>query len=624
MSQKIEFVERAKRGETVSALCREYGVSRQTGHKWMKRFREKGFEGLEDESRRPKSAPLATAEELVLSTVQARDEHPRWGPYKLHVLLRRRFGEQTPSLRTIARILQRANKVRERRKRNPTSVVERVPRVIAQAPNEVWTVDFKGWWRTLNGDRCEPLTVRDARSRFLLAVVACSTKKADVRPIFEQLFRKYGVPKAIQCDNGVPFISVQCRAGLSALSAWWVSLGIRVIRSRPGCPQDNGGHERMHSDVRADVQAHPAATRSEQQHVIDRWRQEFNHVRPHQALDGKTPAEVYRVTERRRALRVAYAYPSTSSPVGSTAAGGSRSAATSVAWARPWRISRSAWKSSTRCASACGFMISTSEWSRHSPALRTRASKGRGLLDMDVPLPPIVRADPSPPSPPPTPSCPPSERSLTTSSKIGSENKKRRHRLTVGSKQSVSDVLSRTARSAFFLVRPRTSSELPPTWEGLPPTWEDAHPTSDELPRSSTELPRDLGSASPDLGRSSQDLGRSSGDLCRASPDLYRPSGDVETSVLDLVRSTEVIVGASPDLGTASDDLDVASPDVRLTSPDLERASGDGERIPRGRRPTKKAGGGASQVVGGPSHDGFSLSRFLEEHPHDLDSPRRA
>ena len=309
MSQKIEFVERAKRGETVSALCREYGVSRQTGHKWMKRFREKGFEGLEDESRRPKSAPLATAEELVLSTVQARDEHPRWGPYKLHVLLRRRFGEQTPSLRTIARILQRANKVRERRKRNPTSVVERVPRVIAQAPNEVWTVDFKGWWRTLNGDRCEPLTVRDARSRFLLAVVACSTKKADVRPIFEQLFRKYGVPKAIQCDNGVPFISVQCRAGLSALSAWWVSLGIRVIRSRPGCPQDNGGHERMHSDVRADVQAHPAATRSEQQHVIDRWRQEFNHVRPHQALDGKTPAEVYRVTERRRALRVAYAYP---------------------------------------------------------------------------------------------------------------------------------------------------------------------------------------------------------------------------------------------------------------------------------------------------------------------------
>jgi len=309
MSQKMEFVERAKKGETVSALCREYGVSRQTGHKWMKRYREKGIEGLEEESRRPKSTPLATAEELVLATVQARDEHPRWGPYKLHVLLRRRFGEQTPSKRTIARILQRANKVRERRKRNAISVVERAPGVVAHAPNDVWTVDFKGWWRTLNGDRCEPLTVRDAFSRFLLAIVACSTKKRDVRPVFEQLFRKHGVPKAIQCDNGVPFISVQSRAGLSALSAWWVSLGIRVIRSRPGCPQDNGGHERMHSDVRADVQAHPAVTRSEQQRLIDRWRQEFNHVRPHQALDGKTPAEVYKVIDRRRALRTTYAYP---------------------------------------------------------------------------------------------------------------------------------------------------------------------------------------------------------------------------------------------------------------------------------------------------------------------------
>ena len=309
MSQKLEFVERAKKGEAVASLCREYGVSRQTGHKWIRRFEEKGYEGLEEKSRRPKTTPLATAEELVLATVAAREEHPRWGPYKLYGLLRRRFGEQTPSKRTIARILTRANQVRERRKRGPVSGVERAPSVVAHACNDVWTVDFKGWWRTLNGDRCEPLTVRDACSRFLLAVVACSTKQRDVRPIFEKLFRRYGVPKAIQCDNGVPFISVRARAGLSGLSAWWVSLGIRILRSRPGCPQDNGGHERMPSDVRADVQARPAATRQEQQHVIDRWRQEFNHVRPHQALDGKTPAEVYKVTERRRALRATYAYP---------------------------------------------------------------------------------------------------------------------------------------------------------------------------------------------------------------------------------------------------------------------------------------------------------------------------
>jgi transposase InsO family protein len=309
MSQKLEFVERVEKGEPIAVLCREYGVSRQTGHKWLKRFREGGAEALEEQSRRPKSTPLATAEELVVATLEAREEHPRWGPYKLHVLLRRRFGEQTPSKRTIARILLRANKVRERRKRAPISVVERAPAVLAQAPNDVWTVDFKGWWRTLNGDRCEPLTVRDAYSRYLLAVVVCSTKKRDVRDIFEKLFRRHGVPKAIQCDNGVPFVSVRARAGLSSLSAWWVSLGIRLMRSRPGCPQDNGGHERMHSDVRADVQSKPAVDRHEQQRIIDRWRQEFNHVRPHQALDGKTPAEVYKIGERRRAVVKSYAYP---------------------------------------------------------------------------------------------------------------------------------------------------------------------------------------------------------------------------------------------------------------------------------------------------------------------------
>jgi putative transposase len=309
MSQKLEFVERAAKGEPMSALCREYSVSRQTGHKWVKRFKEQGYEGLEEKSRRPKSTPLASAEELVVATLAAREAHPRWGPYKLHMLLRRRFGEQTPSKRTIARILSRANQVRERRKRSPVSVVERAPATVAQAPNDVWTVDFKGWWRTLNGDRCEPLTVRDAFSRYLLAVQVCSTKKRDVRPVFERLFQRYGVPKAIQCDNGTPFVAVKARAGLSSLSAWWVSLGIRLIRSRPGCPQDNGGHERMHSEVRADVQAHPTETRQQQQHVIDRWRQQFNHVRPHQALDGKTPAEIYKVAEKRRPIAKIYAYP---------------------------------------------------------------------------------------------------------------------------------------------------------------------------------------------------------------------------------------------------------------------------------------------------------------------------
>jgi len=309
MSQKQEFVERFAKGEKVAALCREYGISRETGHKWIRRFKEAGYDGLEDKSRRPKSAPLATAEELVIETLRAREAHPRWGPIKLHTVLQRRFGDQTPSPRTLARILRRANQVRERRKRRPIDVVVRAPTVVADAPNDVWTVDFKGWWRTLNGDRCEPLTIRDAHSRFLLAIEVCSTKLRDVRPVFEKLFQRYGVPKAIQCDNGVPFVSVHARAGLSQLSAWWISLGIRLVRSRPGCPQDNGAHERMHADVRADLQAHPSVDRAEQQRVIDRWRQQFNHVRPHQALGNKTPAQVYKVREHRRAPLASFTYP---------------------------------------------------------------------------------------------------------------------------------------------------------------------------------------------------------------------------------------------------------------------------------------------------------------------------
>jgi transposase InsO family protein len=309
MSLKIEFVERAAKGEPVAALCREFSVSRQTGHKWLKRFNEHGYAGLEEQSRRPKSAPLATAEELVIATLQAREAHPRWGPIKLQQVLRRRFADQTPGVRTIARILKRANKVRERRKRSPVSVIEHAPAVVAQSPNDLWTVDFKGWWRTTNGDRCEPLTVRDAASRFVLAIEVGSTTGHFVSQVLEPLFRRYGLPKAIQCDNGSPFISVQARAGLSQLSASWIAMGVRVVRSRPGCPQDNGAHERMHADVRADVQARPAATREQQQRVLDRWRAEFNQVRPHQALGGKTPAEVYKLTERRRLPTKPFAYP---------------------------------------------------------------------------------------------------------------------------------------------------------------------------------------------------------------------------------------------------------------------------------------------------------------------------
>ena len=312
MSQKIEFVERAmKPGARMSVLCREFGVSRETGYKWLNRFKREGPDGLDERSRRPHASPLATAEEVVAAVLEVREAYPRRGPKKLFVLLERKLGTSTPSVATIARILKRFGMVRRKsRFPRPLSIVERRPELRAAACNEVWTVDFKGWWKARDGQRCEPLTVRDGFSRYVLAIkVLKSPSMVEVHRAFEVLFRRYGIPAAIQCDNGNPFINVQARGGLTSLSAWWVSLGIRVVRSRLGCPQDNGGHERMHRDMSADLQAFPAGSLLAEQRACDRWRLEFNRVRPHEALGGKTPAEMYKPSERRAPRVTKFLYP---------------------------------------------------------------------------------------------------------------------------------------------------------------------------------------------------------------------------------------------------------------------------------------------------------------------------
>lgn len=312
MSQKMEFIERAVRpGARISVLCREYGISRQTGYKWLNRYKRDGVEGLEEASRRPKGSPLATAEDIVMGILELRDKSPRLGPKKLSLRLRAKFGAQTPSSATIARVLRRFGKVRQKSRFRRVSIVERAPTLRADSCNDIWTVDFKGWWRALDGDRCEPLTVRDAFSRYVLAVeVFASPSLARTREVFTRLFRRYGVPRHIQCDNGTPFINVQARGGLTRLSAWWVSLGITVIRSRPGCPQDNGGHERMHRDMREGLQSAPSPSRATQQTACNRWRHEFNHLRPHEALGGKVPAEIYKRSERKAHIST-YLYPPT-------------------------------------------------------------------------------------------------------------------------------------------------------------------------------------------------------------------------------------------------------------------------------------------------------------------------
>ena len=312
MSLRKEFVLKALGKEApVTELCREYGVSRKTAYKWIKRFKETGVAGLVSESRRPRRSPKMTREALRAEIIRLRRAHPTWGAKKLRQLLLRSGIDDAPCTKTIERVLKQAGLVR-RHKWRPRSVAvpQDSPRVVVDAPNDLWTVDFKGWWQTGDGRRCEPLTVRDAHSRYILALRTLPrSSEAYVRPVFEELFARYGMPTAILSDNGPPFATVLALGGLSRLSAWWIALGINVVRSRPGCPQDNGAHERMHLDIGIELQAAAASSVAAQQAVFDEWVTEFNHVRPHEALRMATPADVYRPSKRKLPAMVIPSYP---------------------------------------------------------------------------------------------------------------------------------------------------------------------------------------------------------------------------------------------------------------------------------------------------------------------------
>jgi transposase InsO family protein len=312
VSLRKEFVLRAlSREKPLAELCREYGVSRKTAYKWLQRFRDRGVPGLVDGSRRPHRSPTATADAIRNEIVVLKQAHPKWGAKKLRELLVRTHGDQAPSKRTVERVLRDFGLIRRYRRRRPSALPGPRPNVVVDAPNALWTVDFKGWWRTVDGKRCEPLTIRDAFSRYVLAMrVLPSTREQEVRPVFEELFKRYGLPKAIQSDNGTPFASASSLAWLTRLSAWWMALGIEVVRSRPGCPQDNGGHERMHLDVSIELEASGTRTALDaQQAAFDQWVAEFNHVRPHEALGMRTPSEIYVPSSRRMPALVLITYP---------------------------------------------------------------------------------------------------------------------------------------------------------------------------------------------------------------------------------------------------------------------------------------------------------------------------
>lgn len=288
MNKKLEFAMKSVQTGNFRALCREYGISTKVGYKWRGRFLEHGMEGLRDLSRRPNRSPTALSEEEVCRMVLLKERHRHWGPRKLHEVYLRQWGVG-PSESSFKRVLERCGLTEKRRVRS----VENTGRIAsgrrAGAPNEVWTVDFKGWWYDKEG-KCNPLTVRDEYSRYLLEMRALADARTDtVRSCFEALFKDYGVPAAIRSDNGSPFGS-HGLLGLSRLSAWWLANGVDLERSRPGCPQDNGGHERLHRGIAMELECAPYA---ERQAALDAWREEFNTQRPHEALGMRYPAEVY-------------------------------------------------------------------------------------------------------------------------------------------------------------------------------------------------------------------------------------------------------------------------------------------------------------------------------------------
>ena len=295
MNQRKEFVLKAMETNNFRQLCAEYGISPKTGYKWRERFLEYGLAGMNELSRRPQSHANDLGESVVCEIVRLKGAHPNWGPRKLRKVYERTHAA-VPSESSFKRVLQRAGLVQERRLRKRGQSGRLFTGRRAAAPNEIWTVDFKGWWRVADGRRCEPLTVRDEFSRYVLEVRAVADACTEtVRECFERLFERHGLPEAIRSDNGAPFASDSGVLGLSQLSAWWVALGIDLERGRPGCPQDNGGHERLHLDIYRELQATPLP---DPQASFDEWRRTFNHERPHEALGMRCPTELYQPSQR--------------------------------------------------------------------------------------------------------------------------------------------------------------------------------------------------------------------------------------------------------------------------------------------------------------------------------------
>ena len=283
---------------SVTELAARFGVSRPTVYKWVDRYRDGGAEGLTDRPRVARTQPGQTPPEIEALIVACRHAHPSWGPRKLLLYLAKRHpGTALPAPSTAGALLDRHGLTKTRRPRRPPTHPGSTP-LVAEAPNAVWTADYKGQFRTGDGELCYPLTVCDAHSRFVLSChgLASVEQYAALRQ-FDRLFREYGLPTAIRSDNGTPF-ATQAICGLSRLSVWWIKLGVDHQRIDPGRPQQNGAHERMHRTLKAETARPPHRDMATQQTRFDRWRAEFNADRPHDALAGRVPADLYTPSPR--------------------------------------------------------------------------------------------------------------------------------------------------------------------------------------------------------------------------------------------------------------------------------------------------------------------------------------
>lgn len=301
MEEMIRFVMLARSGRfTVSELCEQFGISRKTGYKHLERYGTEGLKGLEARSHRPHQFPQRTDAGVEALIVMERRLHRTWGPKKLQKVLELKHGiTSPPACSTIGEILRRHGlSVRRRRKPGAYSALNDGLTVPTQ-PNEVWTVDFKGWFQLGDGQRCDPLTVCDRYSRYLVACRARPNQQfKGTLQAFQGLMRQAGLPEVIRVDHGTPFASIGL-GRLSSLSIWWIEQGIAVEFTGPAAPQDNGSHERMHRDLKAEATNPPSANLAAQQRRFDRWQYTYNHERPHESLEQQLPTEFYQPSSRR-------------------------------------------------------------------------------------------------------------------------------------------------------------------------------------------------------------------------------------------------------------------------------------------------------------------------------------